>query len=222
MRPARHILVVPASERINCCASHHLRLVGRLLILLRLSGRLLTELLLDRLLCLRLGLLHELLLNRLFHRLLHERLLYLRLLCGLLHRRTTVACSHVRIILSHLGGVATRLASGRLTDFTTRRMYGTSWCSLLYELLLLNRSLLLWLLEDCGDGWVSGYRSRRYHGLLELLDWLLRLGLLVLLLHRRLLLHELLLLNRLLHRLLELLLHRLLELLLNRLLNRKL
>ena len=97
-------------------------------------------------------------------------------------------------------------------------MYGTSWCSLLYELLLLNRSLLLWLLEDCGDGWVSGYRSRRYHGLLELLDWLLRLGLLVLLLHRRLLLHELLLLNRLLHRLLELLLYRLLELLLHRLL----
>ena len=104
MRPARHILVVPASERINCCARHHLRLVGRLLILLRLSGYLLTELLLDRLLYLRLGLLYELLLNRLFHRLLHELLLLdLRLLCGLLHRRTTVACSHVGIVLSHLG-----------------------------------------------------------------------------------------------------------------------
>ena len=112
MRPARHILVVPASERINCCARHHLRLVGRLLILLRLSGRLLAELLLDRLLYLRLSLLHELLLNRLFHRLLHE------LLWGLLHRRTAVACSHVGIVLSHLGGVATRLASGRLADFT--------------------------------------------------------------------------------------------------------
>ena len=119
MRPARHILVVPASERINCCARHHLRLVGRLLILLRLSGWLLAELLLDRLLCLRLSLLHELLLNRLFHRLLHELLLLnRRLLRGLLHRSTTAACGHVRIVLGHLGGVATRLASGRLADFT--------------------------------------------------------------------------------------------------------
>ena len=109
MRPARHILVVPASERINCCASHHLRLVGRLLILLRLSGYLLAELLLDRLLYLRLSLLYELLLNRLFHRLLLD----LRLLRGLLHRSTAAACGHVRIVLSHLGRVATRLASGR-------------------------------------------------------------------------------------------------------------
>ena len=118
MRPARHILVVPASERINCCASHHLRLVGRLLILLWLSGWLLTELLLDMLLYLRLGLLYELLLNRLFHRLLHELLLGRRLLRGLLHRSTTAACGHVGIVLGHLGGVATRLASGRLADFT--------------------------------------------------------------------------------------------------------
>ena len=103
MRPARHILVVPASERINCCAGHHLRLVGRLLILLRLSGGLLTELLLDRLLYLRLGLLHELLLNRLFHRLLHELLLLYRLL----HRSTATACGHVGVVLGHLGRVAT-------------------------------------------------------------------------------------------------------------------
>ena len=113
MRPARHILVVPASERINCCARHHLRLVGRLLILLRLSGRLLAELLFNMLLHLGLSLLHELLLNRLFHRLLHE------LLLGLLYRSTAAACGHVRIVLGHLGGVTTRLARGRLTDFTT-------------------------------------------------------------------------------------------------------
>ena len=101
-------------------------------------------------------------------------------------------------------------------------MHRTSRCSLLYELLLLNRSLLLWLLEDCGDGWVGGDRGRCYHGLLVIwcghsgLSGVGRLRILLYVLRRlRIdirLLHELLLLNRLLHGLLELLLHRLLHL----------